>query len=129
MKVKVGEVNISFTQVYDCIIRLTMRLKIPTSRQALDLIFDEMAKDNMFKSDQSLCDKYNAALADVGLEPVTRSTFQRYIKDLASVFLIIAKGSRGTYMVNPYIAWKGQPQERALQLKVYSSFNPLNLEL
>lgn len=127
VKVRVGGVNTSFTQVYDCIGLLSVLLTQPHSRSFLDVVLERMSNDNIFKSDDALFKAYNDRLLLMGQEIIGRSTYQRNITDLISAFMILPIKSRSGYMVNPFIAWKGQPRERKVQLSKYALFNPLTL--
>lgn len=131
------EVDVDFTQIYNCFSLLSFRLTSGTSFQLFFFILKNMDKDNIVSIDKDFKDSFFSLYKLVsGKKPVTEQSFYNALRDLINADVakpLNGKKGRGTYFINPYAVWKSDKDQRISYLKEDAAsgeayaFNPMKL--
>jgi hypothetical protein len=130
------EVDLDFTQMYDCFLILSMGIKSTTSFQVLFYLLRIMGRDNNVIVNKKVIETFNIQRVKVGCPPVTGPTFYKCIRDLKEAGVMTnLPPNRGMYFLNPYAMWKADKKDRIAYLKEDAgpgqkiAINPVNLML
>jgi len=131
------EVDVDFTQIYNCFSLLSFRLTSGTSFQLFFFILKNMDKNNIVSIDRDFRDRFFSLYKLVsGKKPVTEQSFYNALRDLVNAEVVKPlndKKGRGTYFINPYAVWKADKDQRMSYLKEDAgcgetyAFNPMAL--
>lgn len=106
------EIDTDFTQVYDCFLKVAVKLKSVTTVKLLFwLLAHEINKSNGFGSGKPVYDKFMKYLQKEGEETITERTFFKCFHELAEVKAITRVG-KGHWYFSPYIFWRDEKNER-----------------
>lgn len=124
------EVEMDFTQVYDCFSEICTQLKSVTAVKLLFwLLSHEANKSNGIRSGRAVYENFQKHLIDKQQQGVTERTFQNCFEELTSVKALTRVG-KGMYYFNPYIFWRDDKNKRIEFItdekkdKKYISHNP-----
>jgi len=130
------EIDLDFTQMYDCFLILSMGIKSTTSFQVLFYLLRIMGRDNNIMITKRAIEIFNAQRVKVGCPAVTSPTFYKCIRDLKNAGVMTSlPPNRGMYFMNPYVMWKADKKERIAYLREDAgpgqsiAINPINLML
>lgn len=126
------EVDLDFTQLYNCFFYLSIGIKKAGSFQILFFLLRNMERDNQVAINQKLLGKYADLLKQLGKPPITDQAFYRSLTDLQRAG-VMTKLSRGIYFLNPYAMWKDDTKSRKDYLQIDAgtgqtmAINPIDL--
>lgn len=101
------EVEDNYTQIYDNLFNLSLKMKSPTDFSLLLFACKKANKTGMFITDESFYKSY----IKESKNNITRQTFTNSIKNL-NLAKIFIKISRGSYQLNPILIWKDSVSNR-----------------
>lgn len=105
------EIDDSYTQVYDCLAKLSFKMKSISESQILFFFFTKATENGVILTDERIFKEYLAfSKANGGVE-ISRVTFTTAIKNLTDAQILV-KLSRGQYQLNPFILWKSSKDDR-----------------
>ena len=128
------EVDLDFTQLYNCLFYLSMGIKTGSSFQILFFLLRVMGRDNQVTVNKKLLTQFYDICRQLGITPISEQTFYTSLKELQRAG-VMSKLSRGTYFMNPYAMWKDEGNKRKDYLKIDAgdgqtmAINPIELLL
>lgn len=130
------EVDMDFTQLYDCFLTLAMGIKGTTNFQMFFFLLRVMGRDNIAVVGKRMLIQFNAHRVSRGQKPISEQALYTSIKALVKADAIRKMPpNRGAYFINPFAAWKAGKTERIEYLREDSkpgtrfAVNPINLLL
>lgn len=130
------EIDLDFTQLYDCFLLLSMNIKSTISFQVLFFLLRIMGRDNNVMINKRAFEIFNQQRTNIGQKVIAEQTFYKCIRDLiAAKIMNKLPPNRGMYFMNPYGVWKADKKERIAYLIEDSgkgqsiALNPINLLL
>lgn len=126
------EVDLDFTQLYNCFFYLSMGIKTASSFQIMFFLLRNMSRDNQVVVNKNLLTQYSDICKQLAIVPVTEQTFYTALRELQRAGVMV-KLSKGTYFLNPYALWKDDGKSRKDYLKVDAgdgqtiAINPIDL--
>jgi hypothetical protein len=126
------EIDLDFTQMYNCFFYLSMGIKTASSFQILFFLLRNMSKDNQVSINKELLKQYSDICHQLGLVAVSEQTFYSALKELQRAGVMV-KLSRGQYFMNPYAMWKENSKNRKEYLQIDAgvgqrmAINPIDL--
>lgn len=130
------EIDLDFTQLYDCFLVLAMGIKSTTAFQILFYLLRIMGRDNNVVIAKRVVEGFNRERERTGQKTISEQAFYKAVKGLVR-YGVMNKlpPTRGMYFMNPFAMWKGDRQERVAYLREDKgpgqniSVNPMNLLL
>ncbi len=132
--VETVEIDLDFTQLYNCFFYLSMGIKKSSSFQVLFFLLRVMGRDNQVCINKNLFRQLGDTLISLGNKSMCEQVFYNALKDLQRAG-VMTKLSRGIYFMNPYAMWKDDGSKRKDYLKIDAgtgqtmAINPLDLIL
>ena len=107
------EIEMDFTQIYDCINDISPFINSPTSFKLMFyLLSNEAGKNNGIISSKDVYERFNKhQMSKVPEWKMTYRTFLNCMDELKNS-KALTKVGRGHYYFNPHIAWKEDKNER-----------------
>jgi len=132
--VETVEVDLDFTQLYNCFFYLSMGIKSGSSFQILFYLLRVMGKDNQVTVNKKMVEQFFDMSRQLGKKPITEQSFYSCLKELQKAG-VMKKLCRGTYFMNPYAMWKDDGGKRKEYIKIDAgpgqtfAINPIELLL
>ena len=130
------EIDLDFTQLYDCFLILAMGVKSTTAFQVMFYLLRVMGRDNNVVVNNRAVAGFNEQRTRTGQKPLSEQAFYRAVKALVTYGVMVKlPPSRGMYFMNPFAMWKGKKEARIAYLREDAgpgqsiSINPMNLLL
>lgn len=130
------EIDLDFTQLYDCFLILAMGISSTTSFQILFYLLRIMGRDNIVVVGKRALEGFNRERIRTSQKPISEQAFWKSIKGLVRYGVMVKNPpNRGTYFMNPFAMWKGEKQARISYLREDKgpgqniAVNPINLLL
>lgn len=130
------EIDLDFTQMYDCFLLLALGIKSVNSFQVLFFLSRITGRDNIVVVGQKALKEFNTHRQSVGLKDLSKQSFYNAINGLVSAGVMKKlPQNRGTYFLNPFAMWKADKKERIAYIKEDAgpgqsfAMNPINLLL
>lgn len=130
------EIDVDFTQFYDCFLILAFSIKSSTSFQLLFYLLRITGRDNLVVINKKAVDMFNAHRVSAARKPISEKAFYNSVNDLVAAGVIKKlPPNRGTYFLNPFAMWKADKKQRIEYLKSDAgpgqsfAINPINLLL
>lgn len=105
------EIDLDFTQMYNCFLLLSFKIKAATSFHLMFYLLQTMDKNNMVTINASLLKAFNEVCKQTGRKPIAEQTFYNSLKDLQEAEAM-KKLNKGQYVMNIYSMWKGDKAKR-----------------
>ena len=130
------EIDLDFTQLYDCFLILAMRIKSTTAFQILFYMLRVMGRDNIVMVNKRAVIGFNEQRTRTGQKSISEQAFYKAIKGLVRYGVMVKMPpTRGAYFMNPFAMWKGEKSQRIAYLREDAgpgqniAVNPINLLL
>lgn len=130
------EIDLDFTQLYDCFLILAMGIKSTTAFQILFYMLRIMGRDNNVAVNKRAVAGFNEQRVKTLQKPISEQAFYKAIKGLVRYGVMVKlPPNRGMYFMNPFAMWKGEKQARISYLREDAgpgqniAVNPMNLLL
>lgn len=102
------EIEDNYTQIYDNVLNLTLKLNSLLDIQILLYLTKNCNKQNVFNANALMYQKLQNELN----KTFTERTFYNSLKTLSEAKLII-KLTKGQYQINPFAVWRESQKDRA----------------
>jgi hypothetical protein len=116
------EMEMDFTQVYDCFEEVADKIGSVTSMRLLLYLLKNMGDSNDIRIDTPLLRKYNDHRKSRNQEDIPLSTFHYCVKELTKAGAL-TRYAKGCYYLNPHFFWKDTPEKRREFLQDESNEN------
>jgi len=130
------EIDLDFTQLYDCFLILAMGVKSTTAFQIMFYLLRIMGRDNNVMVNKRAVAGFNEQRIRTGQKPISEQAFYKATKALVKYGVMLKlPPTRGMYFMNPFAMWKGDKQARIEYLRQDAgpgqrmALNPMNLLL
>lgn len=130
------EIDLDFTQLYDCFLVLAMGIKSTTAFQILFYMLRLMGRDNIVMVNKRSVAGFNQQRVLTGQKELSEQAFYKAVKGLVRYGVMNKMPpTRGMYFMNPFAMWKGEKQTRIAYLREDAgpgqniAVNPMNLLL
>lgn len=130
------EIDLDFTQLYDCFLILAMGVKSTTAFQIMFYLLRIMGRDNNVMVNKRAVAGFNDQRIKTNQKPLSEQAFYKATKALVAYGVMVKlPPTRGMYFMNPFAMWKGDKQARIEYLRVDAgpgqkmAMNPMNLLL
>lgn len=130
------EIDLDFTQMYDCFLILAMGISSTTAFQILFYLLRIMGRDNNVMIGKRVVEGFNKERIRTNQKAISEQAFYKAIKGLVRYGVMVKlPPTRGMYFMNPFAMWKGEKQARISYLREDRgpgqniAVNPLNLLL
>lgn len=126
------EVDLDFTQLYNCFFYLSIGIKTASSFQVLFYLLRNMDRANHVTINKTLVEQFQSLRRQLGVKAVSEQTFYTALKELQRAG-VLTKLNKGVYFLNPYAIWKDNGTTRKDYLKVDAgigqkmAINPIDL--
>lgn len=130
------EIDLDFTQLYDCFLILAMGVKSTTAFQIMFYLLRRMGRDNNIMVNKYAVAGFNDQRIRTGQKPLSEQAFYKATKALVKYGVMVKlPPNRGMYFMNPFAMWKGDKSKRIEYLRQDAgpgqtmAMNPMNLLL
>lgn len=105
------EVDLDFTQMYNCFMLLSFNISSASSFHILFFLLQQMNKDNIVLINGTMVTKFQEMCRQIGKKPISEQSFYKCTKDLKEAG-VMEKLNKGQYIMNIYGMWKGDKAKR-----------------